>query len=671
MQSLTWYANRLSRMSGAEIAHRLGKAARAAIARVGASVPATAAPPQLHMNTPRFIADSPAVDARSYTAAAQRILNGEHRVFALDACRLGSPPEWNRDPLTKRLAPARPAPLLDYRDERVVGNIKYLWEPNRHLHFVTLAQAYALTGGERYALELGRHLDSWWQQCPPGLGPNWASSLELGIRLINWSLAWQLLGGVRAPVFSAPGGEMLRRKWLELVYLHAQAITRNLSRFSSANNHLLGEAAGVFIASVTWPFWPELQRWGRYCRDVLETEALAQNAPDGGNREQAIAYQQFVLDFLLLAALAARARGEDFAPLYWQRIEAMIDFLASTMDVAGHVPMIGDADDGFVVRLVPLDSFCPYRSLVATGALLFERPDLARKAGSLDDKTRWLLGADADARFPALLGEMNRPFQPRRAFSDTGLYVLGSGFETPDEIRLLVDAGPLGYLSIAAHGHADALAVVLNVAGREVLIDPGTYAYHTDPEWRRYFRSTRAHNTLGVDAADQSQQAGNFMWTEHAHVRCTEIGFGPRRQRFAGEHDGYRRLADPVTHRRKIDYDEPSTTFVVTDEVACAGRHRVTRHWHFAEDLEPRVEEGGACTVRAGGCTVRLSPLEKPEEVSVYRGGSPQEGGWVSRSFGHKVPCTTVVWHSPVDGSTTLATRIRCRKDTMTAREQA
>ncbi len=663
MQSLTWYANRLSRMSAPEIAHRAGKAVRGALDRFMGGGHVAAAPPQLHTNTPRFIAESPAVTARAYTAAADRIMRGEHRVFALDECRLACPPEWNRDPLTQRLAPARPSDLLDYRDERVVGNIKYLWEPNRHLHFVTLAQAYSLTGERSYAEELGRQLDSWWQQCPPGIGPNWASSLELGIRLVNWSLAWQLLGGLRAPPFASPEGEALRRKWLELVYLHARAVTRNLSRFSSANNHLIGEAAGVFIASVTWPFWPELARWGRHCGDILEAEAIAQNAPDGGNREQAISYQQFVLDFLLLSGLAARARGEDFSPRYWQRIEAMTDYLASVMDVAGHVPMLGDADDGFAVRLVPLDSFCPYRSLIATGALIFERPDLARKAGGLDDKTRWLIGADADHRFSALIGAADGKYEPRRAFSETGLYLLGSAFETPDEIRMLVDAGPLGYLSIAAHGHADALSVVLNVAGREVLIDPGTYAYHTDPEWRRYFRGTRAHNTVSIDDTDQSQQAGNFMWSEHARARCTELAYGPRLQRFAGEHDGYLRLADPVAHKRTIEYDEPARTFVITDELEGHGSHEAARHWHFAEGLEPTVDEKGTCTVRVGAYTVTVSSHHPVDDVRVHREGAAGEGGWVSRSFGRKTPSASLEWRSRIEGNAMLVTRIRCSKD--------
>ena len=64
-----------------------------------------------------------------------------------------------------------------------------------------------------------------------------------------------------------------------------------------------------------------------------------------------------------------------------------------------------------------------------------------------------------------------------------------------------------------------------------------------------------AHNTVGIDEQDQSVQAGNFMWTDHAQARCIEFEAGAERQRFVGEHYGYQRLADPVVHRREIVCD--------------------------------------------------------------------------------------------------------------------
>jgi len=641
-------------MSGAEVAYRVARSVRTVSEHFGSAV----MPPRDAFATDlRFLPPFVPLSADVLIAAADRVLAGRYSFFDLEDCELGDPPQWNRDPLTQHVAATRRARSIDYRDERVVGNIKYLWEANRHLHLVTLAQAHAVTGDARYSLAIRRQIDSWIEQCPVGRGPNWVSALELGIRLINWSFAWQLLGGWRARLFADEEGAAFRERWLKAIYEQARMIAGNLSRYSSANNHLIGEAAGVYVAASTWPLWPQMRAWGERCRQVLEEECHRQNAPDGGNREQAFGYQTFVLDFLLISGLAARARGEDFSPVYWRRVETMIDFLASMTSVAGHLPMIGDADDGFVVRLAPEPRFSAHGSLIATGALLFERPDLAVKAGTVDSKTVTLLGIGA-MRALARLKERGRAgFRPRLQFSESGYYLMGSSFETPDEVRLLIDAGPLGYLSLAAHGHADALSFVLNIGEREILVDPGTYAYHTNPAWRRYFRSTCAHNTVCVDDEDQSLQAGNFMWRDHARSRCIEFDTSPECQRFIGEHDGYKRLDDPVVHRREITLVPANEIIEVTDTLRCEGLHSVKRVWHFAEHCQIE-RQGRGIRVSSGFARVRMEPLEDLQRVEIHRGGTPAQGGWISRSFGNKQPGTTVIWHSRIAGQTVLRTRI-------------
>jgi hypothetical protein len=384
---------------------------------------------------------------------------------------------------------------------------------------------------------------------------------------------------------------------------------------------------------------------------------LKQNAPDGANREQAFSYQQFVLDFGLLAGLAARSAHRDFSPAYWQRLEAMIDFLAAVMDAGGHVPMVGDADDGYAVRLAPGAGFDNYRSLIATGAVLFERPDLARKAAYFDDKSRWLVGRDGDRKFSAYLASAPLRYTGLRAFPHAGYYLLGDRFETPDEVKLLVDAGPLGYLSIAAHGHADALSIALSVGGEEVLVDPGTYAYHTAPEWRRYFRSTRAHNTVQIDGRDQSDQSGNFMWSRHANARCVEFLDELPVQRFVGEHDGYGVLADPVLHRREIEYDAHARRFTIVDILECKGPHTVRLHWHCAEESQPVLTDAELC-LHTQRYRVRIMADRPPQRVLSFHAGTSEEGGWISRSFGRKAPTTTVAWETAIDGATVLRTYI-------------
>jgi hypothetical protein len=580
-------------------------------------------------------------------------------LFAMDASGPGLPWEWNRDPSTGVHARLSFGKRIDYRDARTVGDIKYVWEINRHLHLPTLAQAYALTRGRVYLDEIATQLTSWFEQCPYLQGPNWTSSLELGIRLINWSLTWQWIGGISSPLFQGESGAALQAKWLESIYQHVHFVQGYYSRYSSANNHLIGEAAGVYIATCTWPYWSSFDGWREEAQQILEDEALKQNAPDGVNREQAISYQQFVLDFLILAALAGSANGEAFSRPYWARLEAMLEYLASIMDTNGNVPMIGDADDGYVVRLATEADWCPYRSLLATGALLFGRGDFKAKAGKLDEKTHWLMGGDASKRFSAIASE-GVVLPVRRSFADGGYHILGSDFETPREVRMIVDSGPLGYLAIAAHGHADALAVLLSVGGREFLIDPGTYAYHTEREWRDYFRGTSAHNTVRIDDLDQSRIGGSFMWSRHAQARCEVWEPGAEEDRFVGSHDGYGVLADPVSHRREIRWSRAEQRFAITDRIECRATHMVERFWHFAEQCKVTLE-GEVAVVEHRDVRIRLVPVGvRPDQVLIKRGDEVEHLGWVSRRFAVKEPTTTLVWRSHIEGATVLETHITC-----------
>jgi len=653
-------------MSVREVAFRLrrkvqGDAERAGIGLARPSKPSGASGRAWVAQLPKGF------DTKRYARAADRVLEGRFDVFALEDVRLGFPPRWNVDPKTGVEAPLEFGPGLDYRDAGRVGDIKYLWEINRHLELVTLAQAWHLTGRERYARGAKVLIESWLEACPYPRGANWCASLEHGIRLVNWAFAWQLLGADGAALFRGAAGRDFRHRWLEGIYCHCHFIARHFSRHSSANNHLLGEAAGLFIASLTWPFWRESAQWRDRARAELRREALVQTFEDGVDREQAVWYHHAVADMLLIAGLFARANGCGFDEQYWRALESMLDFLASIMDVSGGVPAIGDADQGVLARLVPAsDEPWPgvYRSLLASGAVLFGRPEFRRKAGELDDKTRWLLGDEAAARFEAVDG--SQALLPvRRSFPRAGYYILGDELETPGEVRIVADAGALGYLSIAAHGHADALAFTLTVGGRPFLVDSGTFAYHTEQAWRRYFRGTSAHNTVMVDGEDQSLFAGPFLWLQHAEAAVEEFMCLPDLQVLVAHHDGYRRLADPVQHRRSWRYDARSATLAVDDELLCSGTHNAQIFWHFAPECQV-VCADGLITAERDGMRVQLEPPESLAVTLVHGrdpgpAGNGGEGplGWVSDGFDLKAPATTVVFAGHIRGDTRFQSRLR------------
>jgi len=632
-------------MDGREIRHRVAQQAQATLQRFGLFT--AQVPPRTGDATGRAWVDPLPCqfDAGHYRAAADRIIAGEFDVFAMRPAQLGFPPQWNRDPKTGCVAPLTFGKALNYRDERIVGDIKYLWEPSRHAELLTLAQAWHLSHDKRYAAACRTLLDSWFEQCPYARGPHWSSSLEHAMRLINWSFAWHLLGDEREPV---------RERWLTSIFQHCHFIAGHLSRHSSANNHLLGELTGLFVAATTWQCWPQSESWRETAQRELQQQVLVQNGADGVNREQAVWYHHEVADMLLVAGLVARANGLELAAEYWRRLEAMLDYVASIMDVGGNVPSFGDADDAIVARLDPAADAHVYRSLLATGAVLFDRPDLKRKAATFDDKSRWLLGDRAAAQFACLPSSARH--SPRREFAVAGYYVLGHELDTPREVRIVADAGRLGYLSIAAHGHADALSFTLSAGGEELLIDPGTFAYHTQKHWRDYFRGTSAHNTVRIDGQDQSVAAGNFLWLSHAPVRTLEFVATAQVDRLVAEHDGYRRLADPVTHRRELILDHGTSAVSVVDELFCCGSHTVEMFWHFAESCEVTLD-GCRAIVGRGGARLELQ-LPQGMRYELVCGREDVPLGWVSRRFDQRMPTSTLVVQGPTRGNARLVTRL-------------
>lgn len=658
---ISWYWNRLCCMSWQEILYRVYTSIQNNFEKLSISRIKNTPKPNIEYAAHSYISTNNN-NALMYISAADEILQGNLDIATLRGFPYGIIPEWNRNPLTGYLVPLSFGKTLDYRDTEKIGDIKYLWLPNRHLQLVIVSQAYSLTKDSRYLEFIAKQLNSWFDQCPFLRGPNWTSSLELAIRLINWSLVWFLIGGENAKLFDGRRGAELKLRWLSSIYQHCNFIHSYFSRHSSANNHLLGELAGLFIATIVWPYWKESKAWKIKVQKELVKETTLQTGEDGVNREQAIFYQHFVLDFLILAGLAGRANAYEFPTEYWNRIEAMLEYLASIMDVEGNMPMIGDGDDGLVCQLSLEPDFCVYRSLLATGAVLFDRKEFSSKAKHLDDKTLWLLNETALRIFERHKSENKKVTLPiRRSYPQGGYYILGTDFENKNEVRMIVDAGPLGYPSIAAHGHADALAVIVNVAGKEFLIDPGTYVYQSQPVWREYFRSTRAHNTITVDDQSQSIVGGKFMWLKTANAQCETWQVTEGHDQFVGSHDGYIRLSDPVMHRRAVEFDRNELRFIIEDTISCAKEHQIRQYWHFSEKCNVELEENRA-HARIDDTKITLIFQQCAEcDIKTLKGKSDPIMGWVSRRFNTKEASSTIIITKTISTTTTLTTYLQCR----------
>lgn len=474
-------------------------------------------------------------------AEADLLLAGRMRLFGYEI-ETGRPVNWNYEYNARRATPTTYAGSIDYRDYVVTGDCKWAWEPSRHQHLVVLGRAYRLTGDVRYAAAVIEHIESWIEQCPVGMGMQWRSPLELAIRLINW--VWALALIEPAGLVKGEAGQRI----IAVVWEHLRDISRKYSRYSSANNHTIGEAAGVYIGAAYWPQLVDAARMRGEAKEILVQEMARQVLPDGVHAELAVGYHLFVLQFFTLAGLASRRIGDEFASEYWRQLEKMYGFMAALME-GGAPPLFNDCDDGFVLNLGRGPG--AFGDWLCVGARLFNRADFAEVAGAASETSSWLFGDEAASACAIRGAGDDEQLQPI-GFADAGIYILQSGHRgAGDRISVTFDCGALGFGSIAAHGHADALSLTLRVGGRDILIDPGTFDYFTHRPWRDYFRSTRAHNTVVVNDHDQSQPLGLFNWGRRANSRCLRFETSGNIYVVEGEHDGYS-AADGVTHRRRI-----------------------------------------------------------------------------------------------------------------------
>lgn len=624
-EKLSWYINRLRAMSPAEIVAR----GNLAIKKQNWQRRREWHAPQPNLTTndawklPALTSDV-IPDKQAILDEADRYLQGKYTLLNLSY----EEPEinWHLDPQTNITAPLEFALELNYRESSLVGNIKNTWEKNRHHHLTILALAYALSKNEDYAVEVEQQLNSWLEANPFPQGVNWASSLELGVRLISWTWCDRLLRGseVHNRLFGSDGS-----LW-SAIYWHQWLIAQHYSHGSSSNNHLVGEMAGLFIAASLFPVFPESSSWRSLSRKILEREVSRQTFPSGINREQAFDYQIFSLEFFLLAGIEAERLGVPFSANYHDWTGRMLEVIPALVDVGGNRPQYGDGDEGMALQLRPLNS-SRLDWLYRLGRLWLKAkvPLPHNNSGSL---AATLIATDVQDH----VGQIE-PTAGSVGFADAGLYVLASERGRSPEVFCLADAGCLGFLSIAAHGHADALSFTLSVAGEPIIVDPGTYLYHSQPQWRGYFRSTKAHNTIIIDDVDQSEPAGNFLWTSKAQAKVLSWDAQPQGGTLVAEHDGYMRLASGVTHRRSIALADKQLE--IQDDLQGAGVHDLEWRLHFAPQC--MVEIQGDRLIAKGEQSKVEIHLDQQLKWTLAKGEA--QAGWYSSGFNLKQPTSTLI----------------------------
>jgi hypothetical protein len=553
---------------------------------------------------------------------AERLCAHRMTIFGYPEVSCGEVIPWRKDLIHGNESDLEHWSQIPYLDFSTVGDSKIVWEPNRHQHLVTLALACRLTGDTRYAEECFAQWNHWQRENPYLCGINWASSLELAFRAWAWIWMIRLLASSEAMTG--------RRLWnlTEALAQHADFIAANLSTYYSPNTHLLGESFALFVIGLLFPELRHSETHREIGREILQQEITKQVRKDGSHAEQSTYYHKYATDFFLCAAILADRNGSPFSNSYREALGQMVDFMMYSAWPNGSHPMVGDADGG---RLMPFGVRNPndQRSTFSTAAVYLPREDLRDRAGLFSEETLWLLGPKAGARFQEL--SSISPAETSKVFPESGFVAMRSGWQS-DSNMLAFDAGPQG-MGSCGHGHADALSVVCSAQGINWLVDPGTFVYTASKEWRDYFRSTWAHNALVIDGQGQAQPGGHFKWLNLCPARLESCATLPNLDYASGMHEGYKRLEEPVVHKRRVVFVKPDRWFLL-DDLSGAGTHSLDFFFHFPPDVQLRVEENVCWATKNDH---RFLIIADPRlSLANGRGEEGLVQGWYSRDYGHR-----------------------------------
>jgi hypothetical protein len=111
-------------------------------------------------------------------------------------------------------------------------------------------------------------------------------------------------------------------------------------------------------------------------------------------------------------------------------------------------------------------------------------------------------------------------------------------------------------------------------------------------------------------------------------VRAEDWKLGNLFTFFSGVHDGYRRLPDPVLHRRSI-FHLHGEYWLVRDIAEGAAEHDLETFWHFAPDVDLHASKGTLIASSENEGLVALPVSKQSWQVAV-------EDGFVSPAYGER-----------------------------------
>ncbi len=234
-----------------------------------------------------------------------------------------------------------------------VKDIKVPWELSRFQYLYVLGKAYEYTNEQMYSDAFQRYVTDWLDSNPYLCGINWLCPMEVGIRAINWIVAW---GFFNPPLHKMAG--MTKHRWtnfreqfISSLYDHMTYLENNWEYYDSrTNNHYLSNLVAYLYLCWFFGDLPGIDKKRAWVVQEILSEFKKQVFAEGTSYEGSTHYHVLVTELFYHAHLLFQEMNIQVPEHFQTTLSRMFDFINWCTVNDGMIVAIGDNDSGKVLQ---------------------------------------------------------------------------------------------------------------------------------------------------------------------------------------------------------------------------------------------------------------------------------------------------------------------------------
>ena len=524
---------------------------------------------------------------------------------------------WRKDYKSNTVSEICYAGNIDKQDFNKHGDVKYISELSR-LHFLPFLAFKVVLEDNTNSNLINKIVKTWDEDNPFPFSINYTSGIEVAIRSISLIYTHHILNSFNE--LNTELDELIKG----LIDKNVFYLKNHLSRYSSGNNHLVGELVGLVVISSYFE-GHNISHKNKWRKEML-TKLLTKYNNDGMDDELSMRYHLAVTDHFLNGLQFIKNTGSIIENPVIEKLNKTLDF-TDHINYFGRDSNFGDNDSSFLINPFFSKEFSYSTSITESlNMLLFN----SRRETSVDFRNYLIFGERA-CRTTKVLSDR---LQPKSTYFENSGYVFL--YDHTHNIKITFDVGPVGDDRLMAHGHSDQLSFTVQKEDMEFIIDPGTYQYHKDKTiWRAYFRGIKSHNCVSINGKNHALSLNRMSWTKPSKVTIKEMNISEDLSVIRAQTNAFR--SEGVHYSRELVLNTLERKLTVIDNLqnTTNKEQQSSFYLHFHPDLKIESDASIIDIKLPNGDKVKLENNVFKSSKMIY-GRKEKPIGWYSETYDKK-----------------------------------